>query len=133
MKTAEHPFLPVVMTHDPTPQTYRDNQGTDYESVTSFVKRFFPAFDQEAALTATAIRTGRTELKIAAEWRASGDEAATYKVEVTVQLWAPPTFAGNHPRIAHTARKGAGTGRGGGRCQIEASAAIWPDDEPPVK
>jgi hypothetical protein len=78
MKTAVHPCLPFEIYFDPIPHTYTDSECRPYISGTSFVKRFFPAFDAKSNAERVACRDGLDADQIQLEWKAKGEAAADF-------------------------------------------------------
>ena len=82
MKTVTHPIEPIALTFDPTGHTYTDNLNRPYISVTSFVKSFFPPFDEQAAAARIAARTGRLEMEIITDWNQKRTVSAAFGTAV---------------------------------------------------
>ena len=77
-QTAKHP-TGLMITFEEGPHTYRDDNGMIYESGTSFVKWFKPAFDPDGEiLKRCAARDGITPEELQAKWSHKGKLASDY-------------------------------------------------------
>lgn len=82
-KRASHPKLEGWdITFDSDDHSYRDSTGQVYVSGTSFIKKFFPAFDAQANAARVAARENRLEMEVIAEWNAKRDASAKYGTRV---------------------------------------------------
>jgi ATP-dependent exoDNAse (exonuclease V) beta subunit len=72
-QTATHP-TGLVINFDEDSHRYRDENGVDYTSVTTFTHKYFPVFDTVAHSKRVAERDNKTPEQVRAEW----DQAGVY-------------------------------------------------------